>query len=85
MKWFESFGIAMIRGMNIVVFLSVVAAGVLFALGTPDNPALAGGAILASILAAGLVTGMMSLFIQIYEQQLEQTQLLKQITQKMKD
>ena len=83
MQWFENFGIAMVRSTNLLVFLSIVFVGVMYALGTfGENAAFAIAGLLGAFLVAGLVTGLMSLVIQIYEQQCRQVELLKSIADK---
>lgn len=82
MGWFERFGVSMVRGVNLLVFLTIVLAGFLFAVGAADNPAMGGAVIIASFLLGGLVTGMISLFCQMYDRQVEQVELLKELLKK---
>lgn len=69
MKWFEDFGISIMRGTNLVVFIVILLVGVFAAIGSMGQ-----GNVVYAVLfcgggffAAGLVTGLLSMFAQTYE------------------
>jgi hypothetical protein len=69
MKWFEDFGISIMRGTNLVVFIIVLLAGIFAAMAAMEK----GNAVYAVLFcfggffAAGLVTGFLSMISQMYE------------------
>ena len=83
MDSFEKAAISILRGSNLVVMLLIVGAGLVAALGLAEkNIALAGAAVLGSVLVAGLATGLLALFCQIYEQGEQQIALLQALAKK---
>lgn len=66
---FEMFGIAMVRGTNLLIFLGIILAGFVVAAGmmSERNPAMAVVSVCGAFLVAGLVTGLLSMFAQTYE------------------
>lgn len=84
MKWFENAGIALVRAANILVFLAILLAGLLFGLGT-NEPVLLVLAALAAFLIGGLVTGAISMMCQMHASLKEQTELLRAIANAAQD
>ncbi len=67
--WFEEFGIAMVRGTNLVIFIVIIFGGVVAAMGAmaDKNVVYAVLFVGGAFLLAGLVTGMLSMLAQVYE------------------
>lgn len=83
MDSFERAAINILRGTNLAVMIAIIGAGLLVALGLAEkNIVLAGLAVLGSVLVAGLVTGLLALFCQIYEQGEQQIALLRALAKK---
>ena len=79
MKWFEDFGIGMVRGTNIFVFLAIVLSGVLFAIGSDSGAPFQLFVVIGAFMVAGLVTGVISMACQAHEQLVRQTALLEEV------
>lgn len=83
MDSFERAAINILRGTNLVVMVLIVGAGLIAALGLAEkNIALAGAAVLGSVLVAGLATGLLALLCQIYENGQQQIALLQALVKK---
>ena len=67
--WFEEFGISMVRGTNMLIFVLIIFAGVVLAMQfmSERNVPMAVLAVGGSFLSAGLVTGLLSMVAQVYE------------------
>jgi len=83
-KWFEDFGVGMVRGTNIFVFLAIVLSGVLFAIGSDSGAPFQLFVIIGAFMVAGLVTGVISMACQVHEHQTRQTALLEELLKEMK-
>ena len=87
MKWFEDFGISIMRGTNLVVFIVILLAGVIGAMGAMDKGNVAFAVLFCGggFFAAGLVTGFLSMISQMYEASViskdAQLQILEQLKQ----
>ena len=66
---FEEFGIAMVRGTNLVIFIVIIFGGVVAAMGAIADKNIVYAVLFVggSFLVAGLVTGMLSMLAQVYE------------------